>query len=72
MIAVERFWQGDRNARLRLDKHPWSFETLRKKGITHLTWLLIAVATGGAWVFYFADAPTLAKQLVTFDAPAVA
>ena len=30
---------------------------------------LIAVATGGAWVFYFADAPTLARQLVTFEAP---
>jgi cytochrome c oxidase accessory protein FixG len=37
-----------------------------------LTWLLIAVATGGAWVFYFADAPTLARQLVTFEAPLVA
>ena len=24
MIAVERFWQGDRNARMRLDKAPWS------------------------------------------------
>jgi cytochrome c oxidase accessory protein FixG len=72
MIAVERFWQGDRNARLRLDKHPWSLETIWRKGATHLTWLAIAVATGGAWVFYFADAPTLAKQLVTFSAPATA
>nr|WP_245409493.1 cytochrome c oxidase accessory protein CcoG [Methyloceanibacter sp. wino2] len=72
MIAVERFWQGDRNSRLRLDKHPWAFETVWKKGATHLTWLAIAVATGGAWVFYFADAPTLAKQLVTFSAPAAA
>jgi cytochrome c oxidase accessory protein FixG len=33
---------------------------------------MIAVATGGAWVFYFADAPTLARQLVTLDAPMVA
>jgi cytochrome c oxidase accessory protein FixG len=72
MIAVERFWQGDRNARLRLDKHPWALETIWKKGATHFTWLAIAVATGGAWVFYFADAPTLAKQLVTFSAPATA
>ena len=72
MIAVERFWQGDRNARLRLDKYPWAFETLWKKTATHVTWLLIAVATGGAWVFYFADAPTLAMQLVTLDAPTVA
>ena len=72
MIAVERFWQGDRNQRLRLDKAPWSVETLSRKGATHLTWLLIAIATGGAWVFYFADAPTLARQLVTFEAPLVA
>jgi cytochrome c oxidase accessory protein FixG len=72
MIAVERFWQGDRNERLRLDKSPWSVETLSRKGATHLTWLLIAIATGGAWVFYFADAPTLARQLATFEAPLVA
>jgi len=72
MIAVERFWQGDRNARLRLDKHPWAFDTLWRKSATHLSWLLIAVATGGAWVFYFADAPTLAKELVTLQAPAAA
>lgn len=72
MIAVERFWQGDRNARLRLDKHPLAFETLWRKSATHVSWLAIAVATGGAWVFYFADAPTLAKELVTFDAPMMA
>jgi cytochrome c oxidase accessory protein FixG len=72
MIAVERFWQGDRNARLKLDKHRWSFEALWRKTATHLSWLLIAIATGGAFVFYFADAPTLAKQLVSFDAPMTA
>ena len=48
MIAVERFFQGDRNQRMRLDKAPWSFETLWRKSATHLAWLLIAVATGGA------------------------
>ena len=72
MIAVERFWQGDRNARLRLDKHPRSFETIWRKSATHFSWLAIAIATGGALVFYFADAPTLAGQLLTFDAPLVA
>ena len=72
MIAVERFWQGDRNQRLKLDKAPWSVETLSRKAATHLTWLLIAIATGGAWVFYFADAPTLARQLVTLEAPLIA
>ncbi len=72
MIAVERFWQGDRNARMRLDKSHWTFDKIWRKGATHLTWLLIAVATGGAWVFYFGDAPTLARQLFTLDAPLVA
>lgn len=72
MVAVERFWQGDRNARIRLDKEPWSVSKLFKKSMTHLSWLLIAIATGGAFVFYFDDAPTLARELLTFSAPSEA
>ena len=41
MIVVERFWQGDRNARIRLDNGPWTFEKIWKKTATHLTWLLV-------------------------------
>ena len=72
MIAVERFWQGDRNARIRLDKQPWGFEKIWKKVATHLTWIAIAIATGGAFVFYFRDAPTLAVELASGTAPAIA
>ncbi|MGD9868049.1 MAG: cytochrome c oxidase accessory protein CcoG [Hyphomicrobiales bacterium] len=72
MIAVERFWQGDRNARMRLDKQPWNSGKIWRKGATHFTWLLIGLATGGAFVFYFRDAPTLARELATFQAPAIA
>ncbi|MGI9421768.1 MAG: cytochrome c oxidase accessory protein CcoG [Hyphomicrobiaceae bacterium] len=72
MIAVERFWQGDRNTRIRLDKEPWSVTKIYKKTMTHLSWALIGLATGGALVFYFRDAPTLAQELVTGDAPAIA
>src|SRR5262249_2426642 len=36
------------------------------------TWILIAVLTGGAWVFYFTDAPSLARDLVTGSASLVA
>jgi len=71
-IFVERAFEGDRSARIRLDKHHMSFDKIWRKGGKHLTWLLIAVATGGAWVFYFADAPTLMGELLTFDAPVVA
>lgn len=72
MVAVERFWQGDRNARIRLDKERWGATKILKKTMTHLTWMLIAVATGGALVFYFRDAPTLAHEFLTGTAPAVA
>jgi len=69
MIAVERFWQGDRNARMRLDKEPWTAGKIWKKGMTHLSWLLIAAATGGAFILYFRDAPTLAAEFFTGQAP---
>jgi cytochrome c oxidase accessory protein FixG len=72
MVAVERFWQGDRNARIRLDKEPWGPSKIFKKTMTHLTWMLIGLATGGALVFYFRDAPTLAYEFLTGTAPAVA
>lgn len=55
-IAVERFFEGDRNKRMRLDKAPWSFDKARKKVSKHAVWLVIAAATGGAWILYFHDA----------------
>jgi len=72
MIAVERFWQGDRNARIKLDATPWNADKVIRKGATHVTWLLVGLATGGAFVFYFRDAPTLAQELWSGTAPYVA
>ncbi len=71
-ILVERRVQGDRNARMRLHDAPWSMRKARLKATTWGLWLLISVATGGAWVFYFADAPTLARDLLALRAPGVA
>ena len=58
-LVVERFFEGDRNARIKLDASPWSVSKVATRTAKHVTWLAIAVATGGAWIFYFADAPTL-------------
>jgi cytochrome c oxidase accessory protein FixG len=71
-FAVERWIEGDRNARLRLWRAKWDFKKVRLRITKYLAWLLIAVATGGAWVFYFADAPTLLVSLVTGQAALVA
>ncbi|MDE3061048.1 MAG: cytochrome c oxidase accessory protein CcoG [Pseudomonadota bacterium] len=68
-VWVERIVQGDRNARMKLDQSPLTFEKLWKKGLTHAVWLAIGLVTGGAWVFYFNDAPTLFDQIRHFDVP---
>jgi cytochrome c oxidase accessory protein FixG len=72
--AVERFVEGDRRERMRKDAAGGSL-TLRRAGETalkHAAWLMIAWWTGGAWVLYFNDAPTLVRQLLTFQAPMLA
>ncbi|MDH3664085.1 MAG: cytochrome c oxidase accessory protein CcoG [Alphaproteobacteria bacterium] len=65
---VERKIQGDRSARIRLEKQPWSAEKAWKKGATHGAWLLIAAATGGVWIMYFNDAPTVTYEILTGQA----
>ncbi|WP_343502722.1 cytochrome c oxidase accessory protein CcoG [Alloyangia pacifica] len=72
-ILVERWIEGDRNARLRLHRQKnWDVRKLRLRLTKWVVWLLIALATGGAWVFYFTDAPTLLVDLVTGNAHPVA
>jgi cytochrome c oxidase accessory protein FixG len=71
-FAVERIFQGERREQMKRDKGPWSFDKAWRKAATHATWILVAWWTGGAWVLYFADAPTLVKQLATFEAPSIA
>jgi cytochrome c oxidase accessory protein FixG len=68
-IHVERLFEGDRNARLRLDAAPWSFDKLWRKAGKHAVWLGVAFGTGGAWIFYFHDAPTLLPAFWTGQAP---
>ncbi len=71
-ILVERWIEGDRNARVRLHNAPWNARKIRLRLVKWTVWALIGLATGGAWVFYFTDAPTLLRDLVTLNAPAIA
>jgi cytochrome c oxidase accessory protein FixG len=71
-LVVERAIEGDRNARIKLDSAPWTFDKIWKRTAKHAIWILIGMATGGAWIFYFANAPELAHDLFTFQAPSVA
>ncbi|MEL6360320.1 MAG: cytochrome c oxidase accessory protein CcoG [Pseudomonadota bacterium] len=68
-IAAERLIEGDRNKRMRLANAPWTLEKIGKKALKHFVWLSIAAATGGAWVLYFHDAPSILPKLFTGEAP---
>src|SRR3954469_8768228 len=70
--AVERLIEGDRRERMKKDAAGWNLERLSETVLKHSIWLMIAWWTGGAWVLYFTDAPTLVKQLITFQAPMLA
>ena len=67
-ILVERWIEGDRNARVRLWDAKWDLRKWRLRLVKWVVWLFIALATGGAWVFYFTDAPMLAVDLINFSA----
>lgn len=63
-MLVERKIQGDAAERKRLDEKPFSFNTISRKVLTHIVWLLIGALTGGAFVLYFNDAPTLVMNML--------
>ncbi|MDB6176151.1 cytochrome c oxidase accessory protein CcoG [Paracoccus sp. Z330] len=71
-ILVERWIEGDRNNRIRLHRQSWNAAKLRLRLFKWTVWLIIALLTGGAWIFYFTDAPSLLRDLVTGQAHPVA
>ena len=70
--AIERLTEGDRREHMQRDAAPWAAEKVARKAAKHFLWLMVAWWTGGAWVLYFADAPTLVKELATGQAPLIA
>ncbi|MEO1553269.1 MAG: cytochrome c oxidase accessory protein CcoG [Pseudomonadota bacterium] len=68
-IWVERAFEGDRAARMRLDQARWGFNKAWRKLGKHTIWLVIAFWTGGAFILYWHDAPTVAQGWFTGEAP---
>ncbi|MCB2052182.1 MAG: cytochrome c oxidase accessory protein CcoG, partial [Novosphingobium sp.] len=69
---IDRFVDGDRNARQRLDAAPWTAGKFARRAFKWSIYLAISFLTGGAWILYFADAPTLAHDFWAGDAAGVA
>lgn len=65
---VDRLIDGDRNAQMRLQNAPWTAEKIAKRLLKWSIYLFISFWTGGAWILYFADAPTLVRDFWSGDA----
>lgn len=69
---VDRLLDGDRNAQIRLQDAPWNAHKIARRLVKWTIYLVIAFWTGGAWILYFADAPTLTRDFWTGNAAPVA
>ena len=69
---IDRFIDGDRNAQIRLQNAPWGPGKIVKRLGKWSIYLFIAFWTGGAWIMYFADAPTLTVDFWTGQAAPIA
>ena len=65
-LWMERWTEGDRSQRLKLDRAPWSAAKLRRKGAKHLLWLVFALWTGFTFVGFFTPIRGLAQDLLPF------
>ncbi len=64
---VERWVEGDRVQRMRLDTSPWSFTKFRLKATKQILWILIAIWTGFTFIGYFSPIRELVGQVLDFD-----
>jgi len=62
-VRIEHWFEGDRNARLRLDKAPWSLDKLWRKGGKQAAWIALSLFTGLSFVGYF----TPIRELMGFS-----
>ena len=62
---VESWLEGDHLARKKLDKSPWNANKLRRRGLKHFVWVLIALWTGFTFVGYFTPIQMLVAETLS-------
>ena len=62
-LWMERFTEGDRNARLKLDRGPWNGNKLLRKGAKQVLWISFALWTGFTFVGFFSPIRELGARM---------
>ena len=66
-LWIERKIEGDRQARMKLDKQPWNARKIRLKIAKHGAWIALALWTGFTFVGYFTPIKVLGSEFVSFS-----
>ncbi len=66
-LWMERWTEGDRSKRMKLDAAPWSPEKLARKGAKHVLWLVFALWTGFTFVGFFTPITDLGARSWPFE-----
>ncbi|MGU3626288.1 cytochrome c oxidase accessory protein CcoG [Comamonas sp.] len=64
---IESKVEGDRSARMRIDKHGWTFEKIWKKSLKQFLWIVLSLWTGFTFVGYFVPIRELGVELMAFQ-----
>ncbi len=67
-IWMEQWTEGTRSQRMKLDKAPWNWNKLRRKGSKQLLWVTFALWTGFTFVGFFVPIRELGPELLTLSA----
>jgi len=67
-VWMEQHTEGTRSQRMKLDKAPWSWNKLRRKGSKQILWLSFSLWTGVTFVGYFTPIRVLGPELLNFSA----
>ena len=65
-LWMERFAEGDRIDRIKLDRAPWSLRKLGRKALKQTLWITFALWTGVTFVGFFTPMEQLLREASTF------
>ena len=66
-LWIERQFEGNRSARMALDRQPPSLKKYAKKTGKHVTWMIVALWTGYTFVGYFTPIKVLSKEVLSLN-----
>jgi cytochrome c oxidase accessory protein FixG len=66
-IWMEQWTEGTRSQRMKLDKAPWSWNKLRRKGSKQFLWITFSMWTGFTFVGYFTPVRELGADILALN-----